>query len=223
MLKRINLSGNPNLGVYITVNDNIAIVPLNLPKNMEEVIVEAMDLEIIHTTLAGSNLIGALCVGNNNGFLVSPLTTDTEIKLLKEKGVSVERISGKFTAVGNILLTNDKGALCSPLISDDTLSKMEEVLDVDVHRGSIGGFKIVGSVATATNKGVLLNPNADEENIKLIERIFDVPADIGTVNHGYGLIGACSIANSKGVLVGESTTGPEMARIEEALGFLEAF
>jgi len=29
------------------------------------------------------------------------------------------------------------------------------------------------------------------------------------------------VANSNGVLVGEETTGPELARIEEALGFLE--
>ena len=35
------------------------------------------------------------------------------------------------------------------------------------------------------------------------------------------LVGACGIANSQGVMVGESTTGPEMARIEESLGFLD--
>ena len=29
MLKRINLTGNPNLGVYISVNDEVAIVPFN--------------------------------------------------------------------------------------------------------------------------------------------------------------------------------------------------
>ena len=30
MLKRINLTGNPNLGVYITVTNDVAIVPPNL-------------------------------------------------------------------------------------------------------------------------------------------------------------------------------------------------
>ena len=37
MLKRINLTGNPNLGVYISVNDEVAIVPFNLPTEMEPV------------------------------------------------------------------------------------------------------------------------------------------------------------------------------------------
>ena len=30
MLKRINLTGNPNLGVYISVNDEVAIVPCRM-------------------------------------------------------------------------------------------------------------------------------------------------------------------------------------------------
>ena len=37
MLKRINLTGNPNLGVYISVNDEVAIVPFNLPTEMEPI------------------------------------------------------------------------------------------------------------------------------------------------------------------------------------------
>ena len=40
MLKRINLTGNPNLGVYISVNDEVAIVPFNLPTEMEPVMKE---------------------------------------------------------------------------------------------------------------------------------------------------------------------------------------
>jgi len=51
----------------------------------------------------------------------------------------------------------------------------------------------------------------------------NVPADVGTVNHGTRLVGAGTVANSQGVLVGQNTTGPEMARIEESLGFLEEY
>ena len=46
MLKRINITGNPNLGVYISVNDEIAIVPFNVPVEMESVIKET--LEVLH-------------------------------------------------------------------------------------------------------------------------------------------------------------------------------
>jgi translation initiation factor 6 len=53
--------------------------------------------------------------------------------------------------------------------------------------------------------------------------LFKIPADVGTVNNGTQLVGACAVANSKGVMVGLNTTGPELARIEEAFGFLEGY
>ncbi|RLF51129.1 MAG: translation initiation factor IF-6, partial [Thermoplasmata archaeon] len=43
---------------------------------------------------------------------------------------------------------------------------------------------------------------------------------VGTVNHGAPLIGSGIIANSHGAIIGSLTTGIEMNRIEEALGFL---
>ena len=74
---------------------------------------------------------------------------------------------------------------------------------------------------TVTNKGFLLYRDSTPAEINFVEDIFKVQGDIGTVGRGITLVGACSIANSKGVIVGEKTTGPEMARLEEALGFLD--
>ena len=135
--------------------------------------------------------------------------------------MDVKRIPDRLTAVGNIILANDHGALVNPLLSDESINVISETLDVDVVRGSIAKFKINGSVAVATNNGVLVHPSATSEEIKFLEKVMKVPADVGTVNQGTRLVGACTVANSNGVLVGNKTTGPEMARIEESLGFLE--
>ena len=56
---------------------------------------------------------------------------------------------------------------------------------------------------------------------KWLEDIFDVKVMIGTVNHGVPLIGSGLVANTKGAIIGDLTTGIEMGRIEEALDFLE--
>ena len=96
-------------------------------------------------------------------------------------------------------------------------------MDVEVRRGSIANFKITGSVGTATNKGVLVHPAATEDELESIEKLFKTHVDVGTVNNGTQLVGACAVANSNGVMVGLNTTGPELARIEEALGFLEGY
>ena len=103
------------------------------------------------------------------------------------------------------------------------MKQISHVLDVEVQRGSIANFKITGSVARATNKGVLVHPAASEDEIEYIEKLFKTPVDVGTVNNGTQLVGACAVANSKGVMVGLNTTGPELARIEEAFGFLEGY
>jgi translation initiation factor 6 len=44
---------------------------------------------------------------------------------------------------------------------------------------------------------------------------------IGTINHGSPVIGSGLSVNNKGAIVGNLTTGIEMGRIEEALGFLD--
>ncbi|MDR2967235.1 MAG: translation initiation factor IF-6 [Methanobacteriaceae archaeon] len=221
MLKRINLTGNPNLGVYISVTDEIAIVPLNLPVIMENSIKEALEVEVIRSSISGSNLAGALSAGNSKGVIVSPYTFDKEIENLKSNGINVAKIPDKYTAIGNIMALNDNGAIVTPLLSDASVETIEEVLELKVKRFSIANSNIIGSLATVTNKGALLHPKTTNEEIEFVEKVFKVPADIGTVGRGIPLVGACSIANSSGVIVAEDTTGPEMARIEESLGFLE--
>lgn len=221
MIRRINLSGNPNLGVYISVTDSVALIPQNTPEKFEDVLREALEVEVLKVSISGSSLNGALAVGNSNGFVVSNQAMDREIDALAAAGVEAVRIPERFTAVGNLILANDNGAVASPLLSDDALQVIGDVLEVDVKVSTLAGLNIIGSMGAVTNRGALLNPQASSEEINTIEDALGVEADVGTVNHGATLIGACSVANSNGVLVGEETTGPELARIEEALGFLE--
>ena len=80
MIRRANLNGNPNLGVAISTTDKIAIVPSNLSEVLENLIADALEVSVIKTPISGSNLAGALAVGNSNGFLVSPYALDSEIR-----------------------------------------------------------------------------------------------------------------------------------------------
>lgn len=223
MISRVNLAGNPNLGVSIAVTEKLAVVPPNLGQAVIDLLKESLGVEIVETPVSGSNLAGALVCGNSTGFVVSKYAFDREIEAIKEMDVEVERIPDRLTAVGNIVLANDYGAIVNPLLSDESLEVIAQVLDVEVRRGSIANFKITGSVAAATNKGVLVHPSASEEDIELVETVLNTSADVGTVNNGTTLVGACTIANSKGVMVSLDTTGPELARIEEAFGFLEGY
>jgi translation initiation factor 6 len=73
----------------------------------------------------------------------------------------------------------------------------------------------------ATNKGLLVHPRVTEEEIAVLEKHFGLPVDVGTVNLGSPLVGSGVLANSHGYFAGLDTTGPELGRIVDALGFLE--
>ena len=221
MLKRMNLTGSPNLGVYISVNDEVAIVPFNLPTEMEPVMKEALEVDLIRTSIAGCNLNGALAVGNSNGFVVSPYINEKELQTLEDAGLNVSLMPGKYTAVGNIIAANDHGAIVGPKVGEKAVKVIEDTLKVPVEISSIADSNIIGSSSLVTNKGFLVHRDASYEELDFVEEVFKVEGNIGTVCKGMPLVGACGIANSQGAIVGESTTGPEMARLEESLGFLD--
>ena len=221
MLKRVDIVGNPNVGVFITATDNFAIVPYNLLDERVDIIKETLEVEVIKSSISGSSLIGSLAVVNSNGMVVSPHVLDREVKQFEELGINVATVPGKYTALGNIIAANDKGAIVSPFLSDEAIHIIEETLDVNVEATSMVGSDIIGSLIKVTNKGFLMSPNALQSEVNFAREVFGVEGDIGTVGRGIPLVGACIIGNSDGAIVAKDSTGPEMARVEEALGFLD--
>ena len=221
MLKRVDIVGNPNVGVFITATDNVAIVPYNLLDERADIIKEALEVEVIKSSISGSSLIGSLSVANSNGIVVSPHVLDREVKQFKDMGLNVATLPGQYTAVGNIVAANDKGAIASPFLEDEAIQVLEETLDVDVKASHIVGSDIIGSLIKVTNRGFLMSPNALQSEVNFAREVFGVEGDIGTVGRGIPLVGACIIGNSSGAIVAKDSTGPEMARVEEALGFLD--
>jgi translation initiation factor 6 len=223
MLKRVDIVGNPNIGVFVLATDDVAIVPFNLLDEKADIIAEALDVEVVKSSISGSSLIGSLAVANSKGIVVSPHVLDREIQQFEELGFNVATIPGKFTAVGNIVAANDTGAIVSPFLTSDAIRVIEETLDVTVEATSMLGSDIIGSLIRVTNRGFLISRNAAESEIEFAQEVFGVEGNLGTVGRGIPLVGACSIANAKGAIVAKDSTGPEMARVEEALGFLDDF
>ena len=221
MIQRFDIDGNPNLGVSILAKDNVAIVSQGLQDSYFKSIEETLKVPIIKTPICGSNLAGALMAGNSNGLLVSPYVFSHELDILSEHDINVEIIPDKLTAIGNIIVANDNGAIVNPDLSSDAKKIIENTLDVEIVESTIAGLDIVGSTIAATNKGALVHPDATEEELDLVEEVLGVPAEIGTVNRGVKLVGACIIANSNGVIVGNKTTGPELARIDQVFNLFE--
>ncbi|MEM3715257.1 MAG: translation initiation factor IF-6, partial [Nitrososphaeria archaeon] len=152
--------------------------------------------------------------------LVPYTIEEQELTLLRELFPRVEILPTKMTALGNIILANDYGALAHPKLESKSIEIAEKVLGVKITKKTIAGVPTVGIMGAVNNKGMIVNPNTSEEEIKLLKEIFGVPIERGTVNRGNGYVRLGIIANSHGVIVGNSTTGFELATIERALGFV---
>lgn len=215
---RLNFSHIPYLGAFALATDRLLLVPSRLGK-IPETSSEALDVPMFETLVSQSSLIGILSAGNSNGVVVPDLIDTDEKKLSEEFDTDVKRVPSKNTALGNQVLVNDHGAIVNPDFEDEAIESIEETLKVPTQKGTVGGLKNVGASGVATNKGALLHTEASEKEIEIIEEVLQVPADIGTASGGVKYVGTCIVANSNGALTGKNTTGPELGRIENSLGF----
>jgi translation initiation factor 6 len=78
---------------------------------------------------------------------------------------------------------------------------------------TVGGYVQIGSAIVATNLGAAVHPKATDEEIKNISDILKVPVEPVTVNGGIPFLSYGMLANSKSVIVGSPTSGPELVMI----------
>ncbi len=217
MLRLAQVFGSPYLGVYCAANDHIAIVPEVPEGSFIEDVKEVLQVEVVRTYVAGSTLVGALVAMNSHGVIVTNFAEKHELaKLPGDMRVGV--MEEKLNAAGNNIVANDKGAFVHPAASRYSMKIIEDVLGVEVLKGTIGGADTVGSVALATSKGAVCHPRTSEEELKTLSSLFGVPCSAATLNYGTPYVGACAVANSKGACVGSTTTPIEMGRLEDGLG-----
>lgn len=212
------IRGNPLIGLYIRVNENAAVLGVR-DNNAENLLREELDVDVVVTTIAGSELVGAMGAANSRALVVSNHATTKEIEKLS-KLFDVYVIETNMTCLGNIVCVNDRGAIVHPDAEDKLVDEISKALDVSVAKGTIGGIKTVGMAAVVTNKGGLLNPNANEWETKKVEEMLGIEVGLGTVNFGHDMVGAGLVANTKGYIAGRDTTGYELGVIEEALSFV---
>ncbi len=215
MPKLLAIRGVPLIGLYIRTTEDFAVLGVDDEK-AKDYLREELDVEVVVTTIAGSELVGALACANSNGILVSDQITSRERKRL-ESLFEVHVVETPMTCLGNVVCVNDRGAIIHPDADEKIVSAVEKFLEVETVKGTIGGIKTVGMSAVVTNRGGLLNPNASEWEIERVEEVMGVEVGTGTVNFGSDMVGTGLVANSKGYIAGKDTTGFELGIIEESL------
>jgi len=214
---------NASIGIYCLANDQIAIVPPQVPESKREKLAEWLNVKVVATTIGKSLINGALACSNSNGVILPPFATEDEIEAIKSVApdLNISVMDTKRTAYGNMVLSNDKGAVVDVRLEPKVVAQISDTLGVEVVGGDIAGLPYVGSLATATNKGVLAHPMIKEDEQKVLSDVLKVPVDVGTVNCGIPYVATGLIGNTYGAVAGLLTTGPEMFIIGQALDVVE--
>ncbi|MEM5816214.1 MAG: translation initiation factor IF-6 [Candidatus Aenigmatarchaeota archaeon] len=203
--------GDVNIGFYGFATDKFFISSFD--KDYSKI----LKVPSFKLSIAESELIGLFIAGNSNGIILPKIVKENEIKNIKRLGINVMVLKEKFTAIGNLICSNDKGAIVSDLISKKNLKEIEECLNVEVYQTKIANIKVVGSVCFATNNGAIVHRDASENDIKVIREVLKVDVERSSVNLGSPFVKSGIIANSYGALVGSKTSGFELDIIARSL------
>ena len=207
----------PNLGVYTSVNDSIVLVPMGFAESKAEKLAQYLDADYHYTSIANTRLIGALAVMNNRGILLPKTAFANEYDYLKkETDLEIGVLDSKYTALGNLICTNDKGAVVSPWLSENDCQTIKDVLGVEITQKRIAGHNQVGVVMVANNSGAAIHPEADEEDMKQFANVLGVNVEHSSINNGIPYVSSGILANNNAIVVGSLTTGPEIMMLTRA-------
>ena len=218
MDRTVSIEGDPHIGVFTRVFEDIAIIPAEAPADLEDHYRQAFGLEVVRTTIQGSPIIGSLLAGNSNGFVVSALATKSEIQCLEEFR-ELFLLEHGMNAAGNVILACDRFAAVHPEMDRSLQKEIGEFLKVPVTPLTLGDIKVVGMAGVATNSGVVINPRSTQSEISALEKVCDLPIGKGSINMGTAMVGTGLVANTRGYLAGIETSGYELGRIEDIFGF----
>jgi translation initiation factor 6 len=212
--------GSPYLGVYLRAGESVAVVPPSAHGTIEQEVERVLGVRLVRTNVADSEVVGALVVFNSHGVVVGDELDPAERRALESIGPVVV-VRQRFNAMGNNVLANDAGAIVHPELSNDAVDAIGEALHVPVRRGTLAGLGTVGMAGLATNQGAVVHPKTTEKEVAVAEEVLRVPIHRSTANFGVPIVGACVVANSRGLLIGRPTTAVEIAHLQEGLRVLQ--
>jgi len=206
----------------LVANNSYILFPRLLLKPLIKKLKSVFDKPLFPITVNNSNLIGVYTASNKYGIIVPNIMKDEEIDDLKtylRDSAKIKVLKSIDNAFGNLILCNDKGAIISSLLKNKR-KEIEDTLNVEVVVYEFADSYLPGSIALANNNGCVVHPLTKDEEIEQIKSILKVDEiDVSTINRGIPYLSAGAIVNDNSGVFGEASTGPEMMRLTNVLGY----
>ncbi|KAJ1958020.1 Eukaryotic translation initiation factor 6 [Dipsacomyces acuminosporus] len=219
MAVRAQFENNNEIGVFSKLTNSYCLVAVGGSENFYSVFESELGdvIPVIHTSIAGTRIIGRLTAGNRRGLLVPNTTTDQELQHLRNSlpdSVAIQRVEERLSALGNVIACNDYVALVHPDLDRETEEIIADVLGVEVFRQTVADNVLVGSYCAISNQGGLVHPRTSVQDQDELSSLLQVPLVAGTVNRGSDVIGAGLVVNDWTAFAGLDTTSTELSVVE---------
>lgn len=215
---KLSILGNDYVGAFALATDSFCMVGRGATKGERASMQKALESGAHGMSVNGSDLIGIYAAGNSNALLFPKMAYSDELSLARKElhGIEVSVFDTDLNALGNNILANDRLAVINPNYTAKEAKAIAELLDVEVIKMAIGPFETVGANNLLTNKGIVLNNKVTEQEESMLKELFHNVSQ-STANTGALSIGLCAVANSRGIVVGKSTTGYELVNMTDGL------
>ncbi len=178
---------------------------------------EFLKTDYLFTSVANTRLLGPLMAVNNNGIILPRTSLEQELDHLKKStGLNVAMLDTKYTALGNLICANDKGGIISPMISNEIVKKIQDILGIEILQKRIARYHQAGAMAVANSHGGIVHPDTEEDDIKIMSDVLGVKLEAATINGGIPYVTSGILANNKSLVVGTLTNGPELVMLTRA-------
>ncbi len=221
--KKISLmdfEGNPNIGIYIFVNDKFCLLGPQVPKSRKEEIQNTLGVPVYNVTVLATELLGIFIAGNND-FILVPDMYDYEKneleKICKEHEVKLITLDDVQNTYGNNLCVGNKKILINPNYPDEFLKKLRKDTKYEVIPVLHSEHKAIGSTMKFVCGKYFLSQEYEEKHVK---QILKEIGGIGTINKGSNYISSGFVGNSNGAIIGSSSSTVEIQAIIESLDYI---
>merc|ERR1712126_248140 len=122
------------LGNVVACNDYVALVHPDLDRETEEIIVDALGVEVFRQTIAENSLVGTYCSISNQGGLVHPKTSienQEELSSLLQVPLVAGTVNRGSDVIGGGMVVNDWCAFTGQDTTSTELSVIESVFKLN--------------------------------------------------------------------------------------------
>ena len=216
----MEFEGNPNIGLYMFVNDRFCILGRDVSEEKRKEIERVFDVPVYKTTILGTELIGVFAAGNNDLLIVPELYEYEKIKLeeiCKKHEVQLLVIKNWQNTYGNNICVGNDEILVNSEYSAGFVKELKTKSKLEVYTVNNFEYKNVGAVIKSVGDKFYVSQALSEKDVKsVVKKVVSA----GTVNSGSNFVSSGIVANKNGLILGSMSSNVEIQDVVESLDYL---